>query len=77
MGIHLSSQLTNRNKGYGECCSRSILNAHRAALSAFKMKMIIQMILEPKYKNLKGQNKIKQQVQNFQYQAPHVYTNGF
>jgi hypothetical protein len=27
------------------------------------MKMIIQMILEPKHKNLKGQNKIKQQVQ--------------
>jgi hypothetical protein len=26
------------------------------------MKMIIQMILEPKHKNLKGQNKIKQQV---------------
>jgi hypothetical protein len=40
-----------------------ILNAHRGALSAFKMKMIIQMILEPKHKNLKGQNKIKQQVQ--------------
>ncbi len=39
-----------------------ISNAHRAALSAFKMKMIIQMILEPKHKNLKGQNKIKQQV---------------
>jgi hypothetical protein len=41
------------------------------------MKMLIQMILEPKHKNLKGQNKIKQQVQNFQYQAPHVCTNGF
>jgi hypothetical protein len=27
------------------------------------MKMIIQMILEPKHKNLKVQNKIKQQVQ--------------
>jgi hypothetical protein len=40
-----------------------ILNAHRGALSAFKMKMIIRMILEPKHKNLKGQNQIKQQVQ--------------
>jgi hypothetical protein len=39
-----------------------ILNAHRAALSAFKMKMIIRMILEPKHKNLKAQNKIKKQV---------------
>ncbi len=36
---------------------------HRGALSAFKMKLIIQMILEPKHKNLKGQNKIKQLVQ--------------
>jgi hypothetical protein len=36
--------------------------AFQAALSAFKMKMIIQMILEPKHMNLKRQNKIKQQV---------------
>jgi hypothetical protein len=42
-----------------------LLSEHfeRAALSTFKMKMIIQMILEPKHNNLNGQNKIKQQVQ--------------
>ncbi len=61
MGIHLSSELTNRNKGYGGCGSWSILNA----LSAFKMKIIIRMISEPKHKNFKGQNKIKQRAQIF------------
>jgi hypothetical protein len=42
---------------------QEILNAHRGALSALQMKMIIRMILEPKHKNLKGQNKIKPEVQ--------------
>ncbi len=69
--------LINRNKGYGECCSWSILNAHRAALSGFKMKMLISMILEPKHKKLKDQNKLKQQVQIIFNIRPHVYNNGF
>jgi hypothetical protein len=60
---------------------QSISNAHRAALSAFKTKMIIQMILEPKHKNLKGQNKIKQQIQKFfnirRHILYYIYTNGF
>jgi hypothetical protein len=47
-------KLAIRNERMWRCCSWIISKSPRAALCAFKIKMIIQAVLEPKHKNFEG-----------------------
>jgi hypothetical protein len=61
-------------------CIEQIRIHEEHPLCKLKIKMIIQIILEPRYKNFEGQYEIEEPVKNiyiYLYQAPHVYTNGF